>query len=387
VTGQFTVIARDANLNRIGDASAYTSLEVHPRFNDVGAWSLVYPAGLPAAQLFAAGGGVLIYRRGAADTGDHRPGDWGDVETLGDGFAEPVVTVSGACDNYYLGTRLALPDAGCPAVGAGVAVRRPVRCRRDGDEGLRQRQPRAGRVRPASRRLAHLTIEADGHRGASVAFSARFDNLLTVLQKLAVTGGLGFKVKQVGSALVFSVYSRSTGPHPSGSPRSTGSARLLPVPADRADGHDSDRRRRRIRCRPSRSPATPTPTAESDWSMRVEAFVDMASTTDVTQVVQGGQQALDTRLPAGAGHVRAAGHPAGQLRHRLRPRRHRHRADRPRPASSTSSARSPSPTTPPAASPSPRPSAARRPRPSATPTIYRQLRSALVAIGLLQRRR
>jgi hypothetical protein len=65
VTGQFTVIARDADLNRIGDASAYTSLEVHPRHNDVGAWSLAYPVDSPAAQLFSAGGGVLIYRKGS----------------------------------------------------------------------------------------------------------------------------------------------------------------------------------------------------------------------------------------------------------------------------------------------------------------------------------
>lgn len=57
-----------------------------------------------------------------------------------------------------------------------------------------------------TRRLTGLTIEADAARGSTVTGSARFDDLLALVQSLAITGGrLGFRIVQAGSGLEFRV--------------------------------------------------------------------------------------------------------------------------------------------------------------------------------------
>jgi energy-converting hydrogenase Eha subunit E len=307
------------------------------------------------------------------------------VETLGDGFAEPVLTVSGACDNYYLGTRLAYPTPG-----ATLASQASVYDVRSGAAETVMKGYVDANLGPGAfdplRRLANLTLEADSHRGASVAFSARFDNLLTLLQKLAVTGGVGFKVQQVGGGLVFSVYepadrsasvrfSRTTGSLGSYQYQLTAPTGTTAIVGDGGSGVGR------------RFTSYTDTTAESDWGLRVEVFVDMASTTDVTQVIQGGQQALDSGSPqaqvtfaprdtpqASYGSDYALGDTVTVQTGS------RQLVDVVREVSLTDDTTS-------GVTVSPTVGGSQAADASATPTIYRQLRSALVAIGLLQRRR
>jgi hypothetical protein len=59
----------------------------------------------------------------------------------------------------------------------------------------------------AARKVSNLTLATDGSHGAAVTKQVnQFDNLLAVLQDIAKTAGLGFRIVQVGSNLQFQVY-------------------------------------------------------------------------------------------------------------------------------------------------------------------------------------
>jgi hypothetical protein len=60
---------------------------------------------------------------------------------------------------------------------------------------------------PANFRASRLTLGTDPVEGASVSGNARWENLLTLLQPLALTGGVGFRVMAVGLAKQFQVWS------------------------------------------------------------------------------------------------------------------------------------------------------------------------------------
>jgi hypothetical protein len=198
-----TVQIRDNDtLDVIALVGDYTSLTVTPRFNTVGAFSLAIAADSSKADLLVPGNGLVI-RRGntVLMSGPIREPNW----SSGSGGTGTLI-VNGVDDMTLLKETACWPDPTADeahqtdaaykisAVAAETAMRTLV------DLNI-------GPGAQTSRKVPHLTLAADGGRGASVTKQLnQFDNLLTVLQDIAKTAGLGFRIVQVGVDLQFQVY-------------------------------------------------------------------------------------------------------------------------------------------------------------------------------------
>ncbi|MEU5030164.1 siphovirus ReqiPepy6 Gp37-like family protein [Streptomyces milbemycinicus] len=199
-----TVQVRDENLDIIGVVSDFTSLTITPRFNAVGAYVLNIAADSPKAHLLLPGNGLVI-RRGAdvLMSGPIREPNWTRSENDGGGG---TLTVNGVDDMTLLAGATCWPNP-TAAPGSqtssvykisGVVAETAMRALVNLNIG-----PGA----QAARKVANLTLAADGAHGMSITKQVnQFDNLLTVLQDIAKTAGLGFRIIQVGGNLQFQVY-------------------------------------------------------------------------------------------------------------------------------------------------------------------------------------
>lgn len=189
---------RGVNLRRTGEVTDLTKLEVVGRHNDVGTWVLELDRASAAAELMLAAEGLVIVRDGATLMSGPRL----VRQTTLEGGKHKLL-LAGVDDNVWLRRRLALPVPGGPPYAAqAYDVRRGVaetvmRAYVDANLG-------PGAI--VARRLAGLTLAADGLRGAQVVGYARYQLLLELMQELALAGGLGFRVVQVGLGLQLQFY-------------------------------------------------------------------------------------------------------------------------------------------------------------------------------------
>lgn len=197
---EYRVVVRDnTSLQYVAELDDYQSLNLIPTFNGVGTWQLVtdYSVGL-AKDLATFSAGIVVFRDGQEVLSGPISNPDRNWSSQGD-----VLTLTGVDDNVCLSRRLALPTPGGTNYGSSFDVR-------SGPAETIMKQYvnyNAGPLALSQRQVPGLTIEADQARGASISGSARFDNLLTLLQNLALAGGdLGFKVVQVGNGLQFQVY-------------------------------------------------------------------------------------------------------------------------------------------------------------------------------------
>lgn len=203
----FFVAVRDENLARVA-AITPTALTFTPRYNDVGEWSLQVPADAPGASfLRAAGAGVLIYR--GDDMALLMSGPVG-TRRLTQTDAGLALEVSGPDDNVWISSRLAyqmpsrtVPNQGTPTTGALTHDRRSGAA----ESVVKQYvDANLGQSAQVERRVVTVAPVASTPRGSVVTGAARMTPLLDLIRGLAATGGIGFGVKQVGTALVFDVY-------------------------------------------------------------------------------------------------------------------------------------------------------------------------------------
>ena len=197
-----TVQVRDDSLDIIGVVDDYTSLTITPRFNAVGAYVLNIAADSPKAAMLVPGNGLVI-RKGSTVlmSGPIREPNW----QSGDG-GKGTLTVNGADDMALLAGTTCWPNP-TAAPGSqtdpvfkisGVVAETAMRSLVNLNIG-----PGA----QASRKVSSLTLAANGFHGPSITKQLnQFDNLLTVLQDIAKTAGLGFRIVQVGGSLQFQVY-------------------------------------------------------------------------------------------------------------------------------------------------------------------------------------
>lgn len=203
------VYVRDASLHRIGQIADYTSLNVIPRFNAVGAFTLEVSADSDKADLLTEDNGLII-RTASGDTvmsGPIRTVDWSRSSSDG---GSGKLTVGGVDDTTLLSqfTCWPTPTAAIGSQTASVYKLSAVAA----ETGMRTLvNVNAGPGALATRRNALLTLAADGARGGTITRQVnQFDNLLTVLADIAGAAGLGFKVVQVGTSLQFQVYTPTT---------------------------------------------------------------------------------------------------------------------------------------------------------------------------------
>ena len=210
-----TVEVRGADRVRVGqiDAADLTGFLCVHRKNSVGSWSLKLPdkvlsdAGVlvrhklcwelrqPSAGLVITGpdwvlSGPMIYAA-QEQVPEDPDGTW---------------TFEGVSDLVFLARPTAFPD---PAIGTSQASSqsRASDTRTAAAETLMRTFVRlnVGEGAPANRRLAGLTSGTDLARGGTLTKSPRFDNLLELLQKIALGSNLLFDVIQVGDGLEFRV--------------------------------------------------------------------------------------------------------------------------------------------------------------------------------------
>ncbi|MFE4991433.1 siphovirus ReqiPepy6 Gp37-like family protein [Streptomyces mirabilis] len=199
-----TVQVRDGNLDIVGVVDDYISLTIIPRFNAVGSFVLDIAADSPKAHLLVPGNGLVI-RRGAdvLMSGPIREPNWKRSNSDG---GDGTLTVNGVDDLTLLTgttcwpTPTAAPGSQTDSVYkiSGVVAETAMRALVNLNIG-----PGA----QAARKVSNLTLATDGLHGAAVNKQVnQFDRLLDVLQDIAKTAGLGFRIVQVGANLQFQVY-------------------------------------------------------------------------------------------------------------------------------------------------------------------------------------
>lgn len=185
--------ARSSTLGRLGELDGWSSLECLLRFNGVSSFVLGLSGGTRDAALLAQAQGIVVVRDGLTLLS-------GPITHRGakQAGASSELTFAGSDDSVWLSRRLAVPvPAGPPYSAAAYDVRSGpaetvIRAYVDANLG-------PGAI--AARRLAGLTLPASQGRGTTVRGDARFDNLLTLLQSLALVGGTRFRIVQVGAGL------------------------------------------------------------------------------------------------------------------------------------------------------------------------------------------
>lgn len=197
----WTLYLRDATLARQGQIEEYASFETVLRYNDVSTWTLELDARHALVpQIIQPGAGILLVRGGTVVMS----GPWTRLDGRADGNHE-VLTVTGASDEVLLREAQAspVPSASSPPYSAQEHdVRTGI-----ASTVLRQYvDANAGPGAVSTRRKLGLTIGTDTLVGSTVTGRARWQVLLTLLQDLATSGGVGFRVVQVDQGREFQVY-------------------------------------------------------------------------------------------------------------------------------------------------------------------------------------
>lgn len=207
-----TVEVRDVNLKRKGIIlTRDLSLSAKIRWSSVGEWKLTLPGDHPMVPFLRTPGSGLIV------TGPTGPSAVGTI------FSGPTLqpkklrnlknpdgtlTFSGVTDEIHLQDSLAYPS---PSV-ADPAAQTATNDVRTGKTETLMRQyvdANIGPSAPAGRRrglLSKIVLGgADATLGKTTSKSPRYQNLLELLQELAVEATLGFRLVQEGNQLVFRV--------------------------------------------------------------------------------------------------------------------------------------------------------------------------------------
>lgn len=286
------VEVRDKTLTRVGAIPAdLLTMEATDTHNNVGTWKLQINAEHPlAAVLSTPGAGIIV--TGPADVLFSGPVTKTETAVTA---TDPLgtLTVEGVDDTIILSDMLAWPD---PANGDAATQSRAYDDRTDAAENLMHAYVNAncGPGAPANRRRTGLIMGTNGGRGQIVSKSPRFQQLGELCKELADPNGLGFRIVQRGSNLVFETYAVAdrTKEARLGVVNNTLAGQRVTVSTPQktrvivgGDGDGSNRLFVGVDNADSLA-------AESDWGRRIESFVDERSTTDTAELTQKGTEAL-----------------------------------------------------------------------------------------------
>jgi len=189
----FRLIACDWQTH-LAEVDTFESATVIARFNDVSTWELVLPSDTPAAQalLSALRPRLLIldqtgtvFRSGPVLRSQRNSSIEGEMLTL-----------SGVDDLIWLRRRLAHPQPGSAAPPySSSATDSRTGAASQVIAGYVDRN--AGPSAVAARQVPGLLVPPPAAFGATVAISARYENLLELLQPAARAAGIGFRVRDL----------------------------------------------------------------------------------------------------------------------------------------------------------------------------------------------
>lgn len=187
---------RDDTLARVGEVDDWTDLTMPLRYNDTSTWALTLAGGTRSAATMTGATGLVVVRDGVTVLSG--PITRRQV-TLSKGRQQ--VVLSGIDDTGMLADRLALPSAPPYTLAAYDVRSGPA------DTVLAEYVDANAGPSAGSRAITGLTVPTPAGTAAAVTGTARFQTVLELLQRLALdAGGLGFRVVQEGTGLVFQTY-------------------------------------------------------------------------------------------------------------------------------------------------------------------------------------
>lgn len=198
----WNLYARNPDGTKAGEIDHFNEAELTPVFCDVGSWTLKLPATAAILQDLAQPGAGLIACRDDLPLVSGPQRGWRRVKNA----TEDYVEFKGYTDEVWLKNRTVSPsptEAFPPYTVQGTDNRTGV-----ASTVISQYvNANAGPGAITSREVPGLTIGPDPGAGASVSGSARWElSLLAFIQPLATSGGIGFRVVQVGNTLQFQPY-------------------------------------------------------------------------------------------------------------------------------------------------------------------------------------
>jgi hypothetical protein len=201
VSFAWIVYSRDEKLQLQGEVDDYDKLNLTPKYNDCGTWTMDLDArAAQAAGLVRPGWGIVAVRDGVTVLS-------GPVlarrRQVSDNSQQ--LTLSGEDDSYWLRKRLASPSP-AESVPPYVAQDYDVRTGVCSTVLTQYVNVNLGPGAVSVRRKSGLVMGADPGVGATVTGRARWQLLLTMMQELATTGGIGFRLVQSGQTLQFQTY-------------------------------------------------------------------------------------------------------------------------------------------------------------------------------------
>lgn len=202
MTSEFTVYLRAPDLTREAQIEDFQSLECVDRYCAVGAWTLTIDRRTgPAAKLVTPGYGIEVV---TADGGYVLAGPMTTCRRVRDAQRN-TLTVSGPDDNVWLARRLAHPQ---PATAVPPYSSTAYDVRTGVASTVLRAYVNANAAGGAltARQVPGLTLDVDPLLGGSVTGKGRWQKSLLLLQELALAGGVGFRVRQSGTQLLFTVY-------------------------------------------------------------------------------------------------------------------------------------------------------------------------------------
>lgn len=198
----WNLYARNPDGTKAGEIDHYNEAELTPVFNDVGTWRLKLPATASILQDLAQPGAGMIACRDDVPLVSGPQRGWRRVKNA----TEDYVEFTGYTDEVWLKNRTVSPS---PTESYAPYTVQAT----DNRTGLASTvisqyvDVNAGPSAVASREVPGLTIGADPGAGSSVTGTARWElSLLAFIQPLAISGGIGFRVVQVGNSLQFQPY-------------------------------------------------------------------------------------------------------------------------------------------------------------------------------------
>lgn len=283
----WNLYARNRDGTRAGEIDHFNEAEFTPVFCDVGSWTLKLPATASILEKLAQpGAGVIACRDDKALVSGPQRG----FRRLRDAKND-YVEFKGYTDEVWLKNRTVSPSP--------TESSPPYSLQATDDRSgvastvLSQYvNVNAGPGAVAPRRVSGLTIGTDPVTGATVSGSARWEhNLLAFLQPLATSGGIGFRVVQVGSNLQFQPYAITNRAATVKFSHAMGNLASVDYSVTAPDGNyyyvggTGTGASRTIK-------EFSDNTSIAEWGRIEGEFVDRRDTSDATQLTQAGTEAL-----------------------------------------------------------------------------------------------
>lgn len=287
-----TVEVRDETLARVGrlDGADLVGAQFILKYNQVGSWSVqLHSTSTMATLLRTPGYGIVVTGpAGVILSGPTMAAQLDQTQDDPDG----TWTITGTDDSVILAERLTYPD---PAEADVTAQTQAYDTRNDVAETVLKEYVDANLVNgPVVRQVNNLTVEADLGRGSSVYADARFNQMQELFHGLAQTGGIGYRIEQVGNGLVFQVYEPVDRSGlirldiDNGRLTTTNYSYTAPTLTRAIVGGAGEAEERLF----YEGTLTQSTNAETEWGRRIERFVDSRNTQDATEFAQHAKEAL-----------------------------------------------------------------------------------------------